>query len=151
MAGTDARFNAAEFRNAIKFAMRMGAPEETTERVTFRWTTEKTFDTADASGDPFSWTAAADTTDAPDDVQVDVAVDFNKPNSTDGTSVAEFNTTSAVLTLLDVDYEQIFSDGRRADQVIIDDDRYDIAFVAPPYALFDVTVYDLYIKSIDES
>lgn len=157
MAGTDPRFDPVKFRTAIKFAMAMGAPEDTNQRVTFRWTVDKTFAKADSGGDPFSWTATATSTDNPADVQVDCALSFagskagGSRTAPDGTAVGEFDTTHGVITLLDVDYVQIFSDGRRADQVVIDGDTYDIQYVAAPYALFGVTVYDLHIASIDES
>ena len=156
MAGTDARFPAAKFRTAIKNAMRMGAPEDTNKRVTFHWRVDKTFQRKDSGGDPISWTATPVTVDNPPDVQVDCSLTFTGQKSgtrtaPDGTAVAEFDTTHGVITLLDVDYAQIFSGGRRADQVVIDRDTYDIQFVAAPYALFDVTCYDLHIESVDES
>lgn len=156
MAGTDSRFDASRFRTAIKFAMRMGAPEDTSKRVTFHWTADHTYSKQDSGHDPFSWTSTPATTDAPDDVQVDCAVSFAGSKSggsrtaPDGTAVGEFDTTHGVVTLLDVDYAQIFSGSRRADQVVIDGDTYDIQYVAAPYALFEVTVYDLHIASIDE-
>lgn len=156
MAGTDSRFDSARFRTAIKFAMKMGTPEDTTKRVTFRWTVDKTYTKADSGGSPYTWTASPVTTNNPADIQVDCAVSFvgqkagGARTAPEGTGVGEFDTTHGVITLLDVDYVQIFSAGRRADQVIIDGDTYDIQYVAAPYALFDVTVYDLHIASIDE-
>lgn len=155
MAGTDRRFNATRFREAIKFAMAMGAPEATDERVTFKWTTDSTYSEQDTGGNPFSWEAAPVTTDAPADVQVDCAVSWataraGSRTAPAGTAVGQFDTTHGVLTLLDVDYAQIFSNGRRADRVEIDGDLYDIKFVAAPYGLLEVTVYDVHIAAIDE-
>lgn len=157
MAGTDPRFDPAKFRTAIKFVMHMGAPEDTNQRVTFRWTVDNTYAKKDSGGSPFNWTESPAVSDAPDDVQVDCAVSFagakagGSRTAPDGTAVGEFDTTHGVITLLDVDYAQIFSDGRRADLVIIDSDTYEIQYVAAPYALFGVTVFDLHIASVDET
>lgn len=143
-----AGFDAARFRDGIKFAMRMGMPDATEEVATFQWTPEKTYQTADASGRPYSFTQAPTTTTTHADVVVDVAVEFQRYSSGEGnTSIGEFQTTSVVLTLLDVDFTQI----QGSDKVLLGGNTYTIDYVAPPFAMFDVTVYQIYCKAEDES
>lgn len=141
-------FNAAEFRDAIKFAMRMGLPESVNERATFRWSTEKTYGNADPSGQPYSWSTAPSDVESHPDVQIDVAVEFQRYSSGEGnTSVGQFQTTSVVLTVLDEDYALI----EGADKVLLGGNVYTIEYVAPPFGLFEVTVYQIYLRAEDES
>jgi hypothetical protein len=143
-----AGFNAAEFRDAIKFAMHMGLPEDTNERATFQWTPQKTYSKTDAAGRPLSWTAAPLTTNEHEDVQIDVAVEFQRYTSGEGiTSIGEFHATSAVLTVLDDDYAEV----EGADKVLLGGNTYTIEYVAPPDGMFGVTVYQIYLRAEDES
>lgn len=144
-------FDAAQFRDAIKFAMRMGLPDSVPLRATFHWTPNKTYSVTDPSGQPYGWTADSLTSVAPPDVLVDVAVEFQRYSSGEGnTSIGEFQTTSVVLTLLDVDYALI-AGPPRADIVLLGGNTYVVDYVAPPIGLFDVTVYQIYLRAEDES
>ena len=154
MAGTtDPRasgFDAATFRDSIQFAMNMGLPETTSERVTFRWTPEKDWRIEDPGGNPYDYssTNAPTNTVAPADVQVDAAVEFvTRTTLSGGTAIGEFNTPRAVITLLDVDYAQI----EGADKVLLGGNTYYVDFVAPPMGLFDVTIYQIHCSAGDES
>lgn len=152
MAGTDSRFSAAAFREAIHFAMNMGLPNSVSERATFVWDTEQTFDTADSSGKPFIWddTPASETVFS--DVQIPVGVEvLSKGGDTMDTRVGQFDVTRVRLVVLDEDYPSLTQNGVMANKVRFDDATYDIQFVEPPVGLFDVTVYLIHAQAIDES
>lgn len=143
-----AGFNAVEFRDAIRFAMHMGLPESTVERATFQWTRLKTYEREDPSGQPYSWAAAPTTDVIHPDVQVPVAMEFQRYSSGEGqTSVGQFQTTSVVLTLLDEDYALVAG----ADKALLGDNTYTLEYVAPPLGLFEVTIYQLFMRAEDES
>lgn len=143
-----AGFNAEEFRDAIRFAMRMGLPEDESERATFKWTPQKTFAKTDAAGRPLDWTSTPLTESTHEDVQIDVAKEFQRYSSGEGiTSLGEFHSTSVVLTILDEDYELV--DG--ADKVELGGNTYTVEYVAPPDGMFEVTVYQVYLRAEDES
>jgi hypothetical protein len=140
-------FNATQFRDAIKFAMKMGAPDQTSERVTFRISAEKTFATADAYGNPYDFSASPVTTVPHDDIQVDCAVQFyNATTIARGTSIGDFDTSRVVVTVLDDDFTAI----ETCDVMIIDTVEYRVNFVEPPVGLFDVTVYNIHGSTVDE-
>ena len=147
-------FNAAQFRDAIKFAMRMGTPNPEENRATFRWDVERTYSEADGSGNPYSWTATADSETSYDEVQADVAVEFvTRSTLSNGNPIAEFDTPRAVITVLDVDWDIIIDGGSRPapDQVILGGNTYNMDFIAPDIGLFDVNVYQLHCSAIDET
>lgn len=143
-----AGFNADEFRDAIRFAMEMGLPENPTERATFKWTPQRTYSKTDAAGRPLDWTAEPLTSNVHEDVQIPVAKEFQRYSSGEGmTSVGEFHTTSVVLTVMDEYFEQI----EGADKVELGGNSYTIEYVSPPDGLFGVTVYQIYLRAEDES
>lgn len=143
-----AGFNEAQFRDAIKFAMKMGTPEAVNLRPTFRWTTVKTFTKADSGGKPWTKNATPIATESRPDVQIDCAVEFvTRSTLSGGTAIGDFDTPRAKLTVLDVDYASI----EGADQVILGGNTYKVDFVAPPDGLFGVTVYYIHCSAVDES
>ena len=148
-----AGFDAAAFRDAIQFAMNMGLPQATADRITFRWTTQDDFAIEDQAGETYDWTGTPTATSAPDDVQIPAAVEFI-PRSTlaGGTGIADFDTPRVVVTVLDTHWPQVTSeDGRRADRMVIGGNTYEINFVAPPLGLFGVTVYQIHGEAVDET
>lgn len=148
MAGSDPRFNPDRFRDAIKFAMQMGKPEAAQERVIFRWTPQHSYSVADPAGRPYDWTSTATASVTHDDVEIDCAVEFSaRPAGTRDTPLGQFDTSRAVLTLLDVDRELV----EGADLVVIDGNIYEIGFWGPPMGLFEVTVYQAFCEARDES
>ena len=142
MAGTDPNFDAAEFRDAIHSVMAMAAPTDVSLQVTFRWNEERTFATEDPAGLPYDWTETPTTDTQHAAVIVPVAVQFASGSATDE-GMGSFDASQAVLTLLDVDYDAI----KTADYVTIGGQDYDIEFVAPPVALFEVTVFTLHCRA----
>lgn len=148
MASTHPSFNPAVFREAIRDTMLMGMPNATTERVTFRWSPESTYTSIDTGGIPYDATESPTTTETHPDVLVPVALEFAaRPAGSMETSMGEFDTSRIVITILDVDWDEVVG----ADQVIIDEATYDIQFVAPPIGLFEVTVYQVFAIARDEA
>lgn len=146
MAGADPGFNAAEFREAIHFAMRMGAAPETDEQVTFHFASTLTYnlpgDGADVPFDP----DATVTRTTPTPVRVDCAIEYydaeNQP-----TNFGLLAPTRLTLTLLDEDYEQV----KDAAYVVAHGDRYNYRRTEPPSGLFDVGLYTMHFTSESES
>jgi hypothetical protein len=146
-------FDAAGFRTQIKLAMGMGMPDDPAQRLTWHWNTADTYTAADPANEPYDWTETPTTSvpgnpSAPTGVlQVDYALQFTPGRNTEGTGtdLGNFDVTRAVVTLLDVDYDQI----KDADYASIGDTIYDINFSAPPEGLFDVTVYTIYLHARD--
>lgn len=150
-----AQFPEAEFRTAIRETMRMGMPELDSEKLTWFWNRAQTYQPDDLAGDPLDWTADPITDDpgnpegdAEDDgLIVDYAMETNTPGNSDFTAVGIFNLQTIKVTLFDVDYEQI----KTADYAKIGDVVYTIRLEAPPYALFAVTMHDLFLEALDEA
>ena len=145
MAGTNSAFDAATFRTNIKAAMRMGSPQATQDKVTFRWKAVKTFNRSDGDHNPYDWSATPVSTSQHADVQVDVAVEARTEPTPEYLSMGEVNAQKIVLTLLDVDFSQI--DG--ANEVLWGQKLFKVDFVAPPIALFEVNVYQIYCTAVD--
>lgn len=148
MAGTNPAFNSQAFKDGIHLAMNMALPNAASERATFRWRTEKTFSKEDSAHRPYDWTSSAVTTDSHPDVQVACAVEFSARTTLAGqTAMGHFDSSRAVITLLDEDYVQV----EGADEVLLGENTYVVDFVAPPIGLFDVTIYQMYCSARDES
>ena len=154
MAGTSdvraAGFDASSVREALRFAMSMGLPDEEAQRVTFRWTTTNTYDLADNTGTPYDLTAVPTDVQTKDDVLIPAAVEFMSArsfSSDSGTVFGEFQTPSAVITVLDEDYVSVVG----ADQVLLGGNTYKVIYVEPPLGLFDLTVYMIHVRAVDES
>jgi len=144
-----ASFDGATFRDAIRFAMNMGLPNNVSERATFMWESVSTYDIADPVGNPYDYNAVPTHTTHHADTQVPVAVQFIQRGGQGevSTPFGEIDATHVILTVLDEDYQLIYT----AQKVKLGGDVYKINFVAPPEGLFDVTVYNVYATAEDES
>ena len=140
-------FDATKFRDGIKFAMSMGLPENSSERVTFRWKTTYSFGIEDTSGNPYDFTSVPEQTFSKDDVLVVAAVEFIPVSKPEGTSMGQFESPEAIITVLDEEYVLV-SD---ADEVLLGGNTYKITYTAPPIGLFGVTVYQIHAIAVDES
>lgn len=141
-------FNADEFRSGILFAMNMATPEDSDQRVTFRWIDQKEYDVKDRTGKPFVWTQEPESTITKDDVQVPCAVQFVSRTTLAGqNAVSDMDTSRAELTLLDAQYQLV----KDADIVLIGTNEYRPDFVAPPSGLFGETIWTMFVSAIDES
>jgi hypothetical protein len=146
MAGTDPGFNAAEFREAIHFAMAMGAAPDAAEQVTFHFASTLTYNVpADGAQVPFDPSATVTKT-TPDPKRVDCAVEYfdseNQP-----TNFGLLAPTRLAITLLDVDYEEV----QDATYVVVHGDRYDYRRTEPPSGLFDVGLYTMHFTAQSET
>ncbi len=155
MAGSDSRFDAAKVRSALHFAMSMAFPGDTSKQITWLWKPSRTFNkTADSGGQPFDWTAADIKTEVDiEPMTVLCALNFkldNSPARVGGTALGIMNVASGTVTMLDVDHDALVAHGGRfPDQAKWDDGIYNVQITAPPYALFDMTVWDVYIQAPD--
>lgn len=155
MAGTtDARaaaFNAGIFRDAIQFAMRMGAPNRDADKVTFRWVPKKQYPIEDPDKKPYDWTATPSSDVEHADVVIDeVAVELTQPRvgTVLGTPAGEFESVRAVLTMLDVDFARIDGLTNPPDYALIDGAPYEIRYIST-VAMFDVDVYQIHAVAPD--
>lgn len=157
MAGSDSRFDATKFRDGIHFAMRMGFPEDTEKQITWQWDTERTFTRHDSGNEPFEWKAAEIVTETDiTDLTVLCAVKFaTSANSTrvGGTALGVMDLSNATVTMLDEEYDALLAHGNGSfpDKAIMDDAIYQVQITAPPYGLFEVTVYDILLQAVDEA
>lgn len=142
-------FDADAFRDAIRFAMNMGLPNATNERVTFKWDVVSNYTSADPSGRPYVWTDTATTRVVTDDVQIPAAVQFVARASAGehGGPFGNIENPHVIVTILDEDYTLV----QGARKIEFDGNLYIINFVAPPLGLFDVTIYQIYAAAEDES
>lgn len=148
MAGTNEAFDAGTFRDSIRFAMTMGAPNAVNDRATFIFPKTRTFPTGtslDSEGEPFDPTIAPVIVQPPS-VQVPIAFEFKKEASPEEVPVGSFRNTRIEITILDEDYETI----KEAEEVMLGGDTYLIAYVKPPLGLFDVTIYQMIAYARDE-
>lgn len=146
MAGTDAGFNAAEFRDAIHFAMQLGAAPDPAEQVTFHFDSQLVYTVpADGADVPFDPNATVTKT-TPPPVRVDCAVEYfdaeNQP-----TSFGMLAPTRLSVTVLDEDYRLI----QGCSYVVVHGDRYDYRRTEPPSGLFDVGLYTMHFTSRSET
>lgn len=158
MAGTDRRFDATKFRSAIKFAMEMGFPDEVSKQITWHWNPVRQYNKKlDASGMPFDLSQGNVNSEA--DITpmiVDCAVKFQPTGTTTrvgGTALGIMDVANATATLLDVDYNALrqHGEGKFPDKAVMDTDVYLVQLIGPPYGLFEVTIYDVYLQAIDET
>ena len=148
MAESNPDFDPAGFRDAVRFAMNMGLPNTVSERATFRRSSRKDYAIEDPAGRPYDFTDSPTRTVTQRDVQVPVAVEFAaRPSGSFRTTLGEFDSSRAIVTVLDEDYALI----EGSDQVLLGGNVYEVQFIAPPIGLFDVTVYQLHCQAVDEA
>lgn len=143
-----AGFNGAEFRDAIHFAMQMGAAPDEAEQVKFHFPSVLTYNTGaphDGLGVPFDPNATVTST-APPAVHVDCAVEyFDKEDQP--TSFGLMAPSRIAITLLDVDYVTV----KDCSYVVVHGDRYDYRRTEPPGGLFDVGLYVMHFSAENET
>lgn len=148
MAGSNAAFDAAVFRQSIRSTMTMGLPTADADKPTFTWSTQNQYAVESPADNPYDWTATPTSTVTHAEVRVPCAIEFSaRPAGSRETALGEFDTSRVIITVLDEDYTLI----EGADGVRMGGNDYIIEFVAPPMGLFEVTVYQLYCQARDES
>lgn len=144
MAGDGSAFDfpAGEFRDAIHTAMRMGSPNLTVDKATFRWDKVRTYDPQDPAGEPYVWAEVPTEDLSRADVALDeVAVEYSAGRTIEGTAVGQFVPLRAELTLLDVDRALVVG----ANWVLLHAIPWGVA-AETVSALFSVDVYTLYLE-----
>ncbi len=122
--------------------MTLGLPTNQADWPTFRWTpVQSASGPVDPNGIPYDLTSSA-TVKRKADVQVPCAIRYSAGQVSD-TPLGEFDTTKPVLTILDTDYAQVVG----ADKVLLGGTVYQVSFVAPPEALYDLGVYTVYLEA----
>jgi hypothetical protein len=154
VAGTNPAFDAGLFRNAIRQSMQMGMPSNLAEQLKWHWKRDTEYVPQDPTQNPYEWTQTpvVDLPGNPDEPDgeriVDYAIEFSaRPAGSQETVFGQFDTSRAIVTLLDTDYAII----RSADYCSIDGAIYDIDFSAPPLGMFEVTVYQVFLTARDEA
>ena len=140
MAGTTPDFSKTVVEDAIRFAMRMGAAPDPTQRATFLFRQVRTYPPGtllDAEGTPLDPNVRAEVT-TPDPVTVDCAVEFERATPEELPTGVRIP-TRLVITLLENEYQQV----RTAVRVRIGSDRYQIAYELPVVGLFDMAVHQI--------
>lgn len=138
--------------------MLMGLPEDPAERLTFYWRRQREFSPDDPAGNPYDWTSPPVSDQPgnpvlPDDgedqgLSVPYALEFSaRPAGSSNTVFGEIDTTRAVVTMLETDYQRVAT----ADYAVIGDSRYRIQFDAPPQGLFAVTIWTIYLEAEDQA
>jgi hypothetical protein len=153
-------FKEAEFRTAIYNTMLMGMPEDKALQLTWWWHRDQTYSPADPAGDPYDW-GSAPMTDAPgnDDLKdpgtpaeqsliVPYALEFSaRPAGSSNTVFGEIDTSRAVVSLTDTDFEKI----KDADYATIANTTYRIQFKGPGIGLFGYTLFQMYLEAEDSA
>lgn len=152
MAGSDPRFPADQFRDAIRFAMTMGTPNKVADRATFRWIEERTYTSQDPAGRTYDWATPPAATVAIADLQLPCTVETPKSTTEDGTALGSFDPSKATVTLLDTEYDALLAHGagRLPDQVIIGQTTYVVRFEGDPMGLFDVDTHQLHCETQEQ-
>jgi hypothetical protein len=81
-------------------------------------------------------------------IQVPCAIEWGSGKTVDYRiePVGDFQDGDMVLTLLDTDYNQV----KAADYVMMGNQKYEIRFLEPQFGLFDVSVYRIHCRAIQE-
>lgn len=153
-------FAESTFRKAIYNTMLMGMPEDPGQQLTWWWERDQTYSPDDAAGDPYDWnqTPVIDTpgnpnlkddgTPAEQKLIVPYALEFSaRPAGSATTVLGEIDTSRAVVSLTDTDYEKI----KTADYATIGHTTYRIQFRAPPVGLFGYTLWQMYLEAEDSA
>lgn len=147
-------FDEAGFRDAIEQTMLMGMPPDPADQLTWHWRRTREYDPQDRIKKPYDWTETpvVDQPGNPDEPDgtliVTYALEFQPRNYASGGSVlGTFNTSRAVVTLLDTEYEKV----KDADFCTIGTSAYEIDYAGPAMGLFAVAVHQVYLTARDES
>jgi hypothetical protein len=168
MAGSDPRFNKARFEEAIRFAMKMGAPTDVTQQAIFHFRTKRVYPEGtrlDQEGKPLNSSVKAEYL-SPEPLTLEHVAVESSPANPQELPVGVRIPTRVEITLLDAEYQQIKD---RAATIEIDEDttietgeefayevelggdRYRIGYRPPPFALFDSDVHQLVCYALEES
>lgn len=155
--GLSVAFDSEGFRQAIRFAMQMGAAPNPALRPTFVFpSTGRTFtkdgvtlDPAtvrtDREGNPLDPTIRGTPTPGVRK-QVDCAIEIVRADANE-IPVGNFRQTKAVVTLLDEEYEQV----KGCRELVYNGDRYVFGYEPEVVGLFDVGTFTMIFYAVDET
>lgn len=158
--GITTGFDPAGFRNAIKFAMQMGAPNMDGRQIAFvkknntvtyhlgseLLTTGDPRLKVDRDGKPLNPNIRV--TKGQDTVVdgIDCAIEI-KQVQRDELPVGNFRPIRATVTVLDVDYAEI----KDCRELLYNGDRYQYGFEPEDYGLFEVDVHSIVFYALEDS
>jgi len=142
-------FDAALFREKIIATMTMGMPNTVSDQATFYWEREVTFSNTDVTGKPYFLDDTPATDSTRPEIIVPVAVEFvsnsGLASSTTQNDVGTFDTSNAIITVLDTYYGDVYD----ADWVTLGGQIYDIKYWEPPVGLFEVDIHRVHVAARD--
>lgn len=154
------RFPESRFRVNIRNAMKMGMPENDAEKVSWWWKRVREYDPQDPAHNPYTWDqpTVVDAIGNPDladpgggadqSVIVDYTIEFkSRPAGSVTTVLGEIDTSRAIITIFDTDYETI----KTADYAKVGSNVYRIQFVEPAIGMFGVSMYTIVLEAEDQA
>lgn len=138
MAGNLPGFDPDEFRDALRFAMNMGAPPDAEQQATFVFPMIPTSTVpVDARGVPYAPGTPVSRTPSKDPVRVPCAIE-DAASESDETGFGSFG-QAIIVTLFDEDFEVV----EGFEYVVVGGVRYDYARALVPRGLGPVGIYRL--------
>jgi hypothetical protein len=138
-------FNAATFRNAIRFVFEMETDPDADNALTFHFEPTITYaGRGDSDKVPFD-PAQAPTTIVPVPIRVPCDVTFTAASDTP-TSFGTVIPAKVTVLLLDEDYAQV----KDATYIVVNGDKYNRLFVPPSSGLFDVGLHEIVFQAENE-
>lgn len=154
MAGTNPAFNATAFEQGIRFAMKMGAPVNMSDRATFIFPKTTSYPAGtrlDREGRPLDPNIPRTEAASQPDIQIDCALEFDDARlpigGTQELPVGRFAPSRITLTCFATDYERV----KAAREVRVGNDTYVVAYRPPPLALFNVGIQQIVMYAKDET
>ena len=131
-------------RETFRRTMVMGMPAIVSDRPTFYFEGEKTFDEADLEGSPWDWTDTPTNDSGTSPIQALCAYEFFSPLGRQGsflTEVGEFNPTTVILSM----FEDEFASVQNFTYLTIgpSDQQWYFRFYKPAIGLNDLTLYQI--------
>lgn len=138
----------ASVQTALRRTMVLGLPAVAADRPTFWFDREVEWNNHDAEGKPWDWTQAPeiDTTATPQSVQPICALEFFSPLGRQGsfpTEVGDFNPTTLVVTMLKVDFDDVYGASRCT--IGPENRTWHFRFWSPAMALENLAVYQVHM------
>lgn len=129
--------------------MKLGMPDNETERVKFIFKAQHTYAQEDPTGNPYEWSAPPTSTVSEHrEVEVPVAMEFiSRTSQGRDTSMGYLLPSHVEIYIMD----RHIDDVRGADELMVDGNVYKITAWPPPHALFDFTLYPVLAEAVDES
>jgi hypothetical protein len=154
--GLSADFDGDQFRNAIRFAMQMGAPPDPDKQAMFifkptgrtYWKNDVQLGSTprlDRDGKPLDPTVEVRLVEA-NTKSVDCAIEIIRADAEE-LPVGTFRQTKAIVTLLDAQYEEVVG----CSELLYNGDHYRFGYEPEGLGLFDVGVNTMIFYPVEET